>query len=254
MQKTYLVALVDKKHGHLYRYADEQGILEELEEVVDNVPRPTKSASWKGLADDKVARHITVHIHEHWKRVLAVLDRYLREDTTLRVFLGGPAEDTTAFLKLVPPHHRQRVLGVIHPDHHAGLAVLKAQIIEAIVGVQRTLIATLLEELENERHPTGRALIGQEPVCEGLNLRQVAWLLIDRQRTYPGYACSSGHSLSVNQPVCSVCQQTMAPVLDLSAQIEAFAHQSHAELRTLPDGMRLPPEAQGLAGLKHYGD
>ncbi len=254
MTQAYLIVLIDKKHGHLYYYTAASQQLEPFEEINDDVPRPAKGASWKGLADDKVARHIGVHIHEHWKHILERIEPLLRTKPQVSVLLGGPEEDVQAFSAILPQPLQNRIIGTIHPSHYAGLNQLKEQIQTAIHATTRRTIETFLAEVSQQTHPSGRAVIGREAVCEALNLHQVEKLLIDPTQAYPGFVCSTGEAVSTLQSTCFHCLQPMAAIDDLRPALEQLAGQAQTRILYLPLETVLPEAAAGLVGMKRYVD
>lgn len=254
MTDTFLILLIDRKHGHFYRFGRGSGGLEQLEERTDDVPRPTKGASWAGLADDKVARHIEGHVAGHYRDQAARLERYLKQSEfrAAGVIVGGPEVEVAAFQEALATPTRERVVAVIHPEHHAGLKALEGKILEALRRADERQIVELLAQIENSRQPDGRGVVGVEPVLEALNLKQVQTLLISRGTQFAGWRCPADGSLSTSLSQCPICLGPMEETADLRAAITKLAAAQRAEILEVDGTFVLPDEYQGLAALKRF--
>lgn len=255
MEKIILILLIDRKHGHFYRYALDRGRLEILEEIADEVPRPTKSASWAGLADDKVARHIEAHVKAHFRRVIERLEHYLRvpDFEVVELMLGGPEAEVDQFQTMLPKSIRDRISSVIHPDHYAGIKELENQIATAAAAAARARVHEVLAQIQESLSPNGRGVIGREPVLEALNLKQVQILILDPKATFAGMVCPKDGCLSQSLTKCPLCLSPMEQRSNLIAEIKKLAALQDAIVLEAPDSSELAAY-EGLAALRRYSD
>lgn len=252
MKHTFLFVLVDRQHGHFSVFDSQTKQLTRLEEITDTVPKPVKGASWKGLADDKVARHIDAHIHVHFQRVAAKLEELAKAHLHPSLILGGPEEVVAEFQKVLPKDLAEAVVAVLHPDHHADVKSLEKLVKEAVAGVERTALETAITAIEENRSFGGRGIVGREAVCEALNLKQVQLLFLHDASAYPGAYCPADGSVSALQTKCPLCLAEMASVPDLSEHLRTKAAEQNAHVMTIADLTLLPADAEGIAALRRY--
>lgn len=256
MAESFLIALVDRNHGHFYRYDTTGRGLEKLEEVSDIVPKSVKAASWKGLADDKVARHVAAHVRDHFKHIAERIEHYLMHTDTSdhpkAIILGGPEEDLAEFLPLLSHSLQEKVVATIHPDHYSGVKELEKTVTTAVERVAAQQVADVLELINDHRQPGGRGVVGREPVYEALNLKQVQTLLLDPNERYSGFFCPADGSLAESLDRCPSCLGPMSELEDLSEAIRSSARAQSAEIMAVDDADALKPY-QALVALKRFG-
>lgn len=248
----YLVLLVDRKHGHFYWYEDAK--LTALEEVTEDMPKSVKSASWAGLADDKVNRHIEEHVAEHYRHLISVLERYLddKDKADAEVIIGGPDAEVSTFQTLLPRGVADRLVAIVHPEHYVGLKELEAQIAQAVKAVGSNHTIELMAQIENERQPNGKGVVGQEPVYEALNMKEVQTLLIKRGHGFTGMVCPVDGSLASSQTQCPACLGPMDELPDLLSAIQAKAAEQQATVYDVDADIVFPDEYEGIAALKRF--
>ncbi len=246
--ESYLVAIIDRQHGHFYWFDPVIDRLTKIEDIVDSVPKAVKSASWKGLADDRVARHIETHVRDHYKNLIRQMLPKL-SSPTVGVILGGPEEDLADFEPLLEATFAGRVARRFHPAHGSGLKELEADVRQVAAQAKHQAIAQLLSDIDNQRGPGGRGLVDVEAIFESLNLKQLQLLLIDPNRRFPGYFCPIDRTLSTMATQCPVCFATLTKEDDLKNHIETLARAQDAEIVTVDSQIRSP---SGLAGLRRF--
>lgn len=249
----YIILLVDRKHGHFYRYAGSK--LSPLREVThEDIPKSVKSASWAGLADDRVARHVEEHVNDHYRSLIRLLETYLddKEASDAEIIIGGPEAELATFVELLPHVVKERVVAQVHPDHYVGIKELEEQIEQAISEVTAAKAVELLEIIENERQPEGKGAVGREAVYEALNLKEVQTLLVDEHAEWSGTVCPQDGSVSASNEKCPICLGVMEPAADFRLSLDSLAGQQGAEIIALPHSVTLPDEYEHVAALKRF--
>jgi peptide chain release factor subunit 1 len=252
MNNTFLFVLVDRQHGHFYEFDGASRKLTHLAELTEEVPKPVKSASWKGLADDKVARHIEDHIREHLKHVAEKLTQFLKTQADTLVIIGGPEEVVAQFQTVLTPAVSDKIVASLHPDHYASLNELESLLVEAVARYRQAALHEIVSEIENDRQLSGRGIVGREAVCEALNLKQVQMLLIHPGSAYPGAYCPVDGTIAVLSTICSTCLKLMKDSPDLSQYLRNLALEQGAEIVEVADASLFPKDAEALAALKRF--
>lgn len=249
---SYLVAIIDRQHGHFYQFDPETDRLTKLDDITDPVPKAVKSASWKGLANDRVARHIETHVRDHYKHLIHQLGLRLISPK-IGLILGGPDEDLADFEPLLDTELAGRVVGTFHPAHSGGNKELTAGTRAVVMKVKENAIQALLEEIDNQRGPGGRGLVDVEAIYESLNVKQLQLLLIDPTRPYPGFVCALHGTLSTMSMKCPVCLVPLTKKENLQSQIETLARAQGAQLVTFEGSQKGSQKSfSGLAGLRRF--
>lgn len=252
MKESFLFVLVDRQHGHFYQFDGASHQLTHLAELTEVVPKQVKSASWKGLANDKIARHIEDHIREHLKHVAAKLEQLLKNQSESLVIIGGPEEVVAQFQTVVSGAVSDKLVATLHPDHHATLKELEGLLIQAVGRYRQANLAQIVAQIENDRQLSGRGIVGREAVCEALNLKEVQMLLIHPASAYPGVFCPADGSVAVLSTQCPNCLIQMEASPDLSQHLRTLATQQGAEVVEITDPALFPADAQNLAALKRF--
>ena len=252
MTNNFLFVLVDRQHGHFYQFDGATRQLTHLAELSEEVPKPVKSASWKGLADDKIARHIEEHVREHFKNVATKLEELVKKQPTAHVIIGGPEEVVAQFQGVLSQVVADKMVATLHPDHHANLKDLESLLMEAVNRYREAALQKVVAEIEDDRQLAGRGIVGREAVCEALNLKQVQMLLIHPSTAYPGAFCPTDGTVAVLSSQCPVCLETMTETVDLSEHLRSRAHSQGAEVIEVGDLSLFPADAEGLAALRRY--
>lgn len=248
--ERFLVVLIDRKRGRIYRYEQPENKLIVLEELYDDVPPQVKSASWKGLADDKVARHIESHVLEHLKKINSFLEKIDCREQPDHILIGGSDDVTAEFRKMLSDAIGAKVSEVFRPPNRAGLNELTDLVCAAIEKTQITDSSELIAQIESNREPNGRAVIGLEPVIEALTLKQVQMLVLDESSKYPGSFCQTDGIVSSYLSTCPVCSGSMDTVSDLKSNLIQSADAQAAQVVTL-DSSSLKPYG-GIVALKRF--
>lgn len=252
MTNDFLVVLVDRSHGHFYHYDHAQCHVDELTTITDDVPKAVKGASWKGLADDKVVRHVDEHVHAHFKRVIDELHRQHYEHP-YPIILGGPDEVVAEFKHFLSKQDADQVIATFHPDHNGDRKELAGRIHEEVIQHEKQHITTLLETIDNHRGPHDRGVVGHQMVTEALNLKQIQLMLLDPHHSFVGLVCPADGSITISSQTCPTCLGPMTKTSDLVTALKTLATAQSAEIIEVND-RDLLAKYEGLAGLRRYRD
>lgn len=250
MHNRCLVVLIDRQHGRIFHFDPEQKELELIEEVFDVVPKAVKGASWKGLADDKVSRHVDEHIHDHYKRVIERLVPYLDNATTV-MFVAGQDENTAEFFATLPHQYQEVVAGKLQGDPRETVKKLSARVETAYQDWYHKTIESLLDEIENSRQPEGKGVVGLEPVFEALSLKQVQTLVVNPNHAYGAYLCTDDGFVSGSMATCPACRKQLSFTASAYPQLAELARSQAAEIVAVPDAQLLAAY-EGLAAIRRY--
>jgi len=250
MHARCFVIFVDRQHGRLFAYDTSEGQVELLAEVYDTVPKSVKAASWKGLADDKVSRHVEEHVFVHYKRVVEAFRSQL-DATNEPIFLAGQDENIAQFTEQLPTADQGRVAGHFQADGREPIKDFSARVGEALLGWQQAEMHRLLAEVENNRGPDGKGVVGREAVMEALSLRQVQSLFINPRQDFAGYVCNTDGFVSSLMSTCPTCQTELAQQSSITLDLIALAKRQAASVIAVSEP-ELLKDYDSLAALRRY--
>lgn len=89
MSKTYMILLADRKHAKFFLLKDGVVIGEQNEKHNEYVPQKVKHGDDTWDAQDKIFRHIQVHLHRYLQEVAKEASKFARHDHIAGVLIGG---------------------------------------------------------------------------------------------------------------------------------------------------------------------
>lgn len=251
MFDSLLVLNVGQRDAHFYRYDVKTGRIELLQELTDEVPPHVHSASWKGLADDRVNRHIDEHVLGHYEQVQAQLKKTMKSHGE-KIVVGAPVETEHLFIESLEPELKDKLAFSYSPDPHAGVKELEKLLAPLAAKALTQEISGILAIIDNERHPAGRATIGREAVAEMLNLKQAQLVIYDPAQPYVGAICPNDGAVAFRQTTCPLCAMPMHESSDVLGALGKLASACDAHMIEVTDGTLLEPEAHGIVGLRRF--
>jgi peptide subunit release factor 1 (eRF1) len=219
----YVVAVVDRRHGWVYRVSG-SGI-----ETVDHVESPTvgskRFGGWNGFQtyrNDQRARRLA---RQHYVATAAALGRAIGTDCG-PVVVGGYEAPASEFLTVLAPALRRRVAGTFVVDAHAMTAARVRQLADQVVaewsdGQERRLVTAL-----SEQAPGAMTAVGLDACVAAANQHAIQLLMVPDDDVRPGFTCDDCGVLAVSGGACPVCGELTMPVDDV---IEALAVKVTAE-------------------------
>lgn len=240
------VALVDYEKARLF--VIEMGAIEEIAEVVDDVPGRHDQGGW---AQMRMQRHVDDHRFRHLKRVADRLMKLWRRRRFEHLILAGPAEAHRELEGGLHDYLRRRVR-----DH----AVLP------MTATATEVLGTALELEERAEADTERAVLerldaaigghdggvtGVERTLEALSNGRVGELVVSRRASSPGRRCPACGRLTARRRTCASCGTRTAAVTDVVEAAVAQAYRSGARVETIGDDDAMRP-FEGVGALLRF--
>jgi len=212
---SYVVAVVDRRHGWLYRVSGE-GI-----EAAGHVESPTVASrrfgGWHGLGayrNDQRARRLA---RQHYGATAAALAQAM--DGCGPIVVGGHEAETSEFLTAISPALRRRVAGTFVVDPRAMTAARVRQLADDVVaewadGQERRLATALAEQA-----PGGMTAIGLDACVAAANQHAIQLLMVPDDDVRPGFTCENCGMLAVAGGACPACGELTVPVDDVIEEL-----------------------------------
>jgi hypothetical protein len=212
----YAVAVVDRRHGWLYRVTGARI------EAAGHVESPTvgskRFGGWNGIQayrNDQRARRLA---RQHYVATAAALTRAV-DATCGPVVVGGYEAVTSEFLTLLGPAMRRRVAGTFVVDPHAMTAARVRLLADEVVaawadGQERRLATTLAEQATGSM-----TAIGLDACVAAANQHAIQLLMVPDDDVRPGFACEGCGVLAVAGGACPACGELTAPVDDVIEEL-----------------------------------
>ena len=216
-----LVAAVGRERGDIYRLRAGR-----LEELVDQFDEQHGRHDQGGWSQSRYQRHIEKLVHDHFRDVADLIDRYVRE-------LGGPrlvivaADETRGELEDHLSHEvRKAVIGWTHAKAQATPSELYAAV-QPFLEQWRTQQETeAVERWREEAGRDGRAASGWAPTLEAASDGRVEQLLFQDGANRKAWECPACGRLASEAGTCPLDGTQMeesAEGLDLAVH-QTLAH------------------------------
>lgn len=235
--ERYAVLLVDKKIARLFIVY--MGEIEEYTEVLDQViPRP-RAGGWSA---EKHQRHHDLHVLQHVKNAVDVLERFYPAEESDWLVIGGTEEPVAELRSQLPKTLQGRIAGELSISLSASTDEVLARLLEMEQEVERQVEAERVEQLITTALKGGPAVLGLEDTLMAIVESRVMMLIVEANFREPGLECQDCHYLTtVENPSCPLCGAAMIPqvdivecaverVLDQQAQIEVLCGEARAHL------------------------
>jgi peptide chain release factor subunit 1 len=213
---TYAVAVVDRRHGWLYRVTG-AGI-----EAADHVESPTvgskRFGGWNGFQTYRNDQRTRRLARQHYVATAAALTRAVGADCG-PVVVGGHEAETSEFLTLLAPALRGRVAGTFVVDSHTMTAARVRQLADEVVaqwadGQERRLATTLAEQATGSM-----TAVGLDACVAAANQHAVQLLMVPDDDVRPGFTCEDCGVLAVAGGACPACGELTVPVDDVLEEL-----------------------------------
>jgi hypothetical protein len=109
-KEKYLILLVDREHARFYLISNGH-FIEEKELEKDHVPQKVKHGDDTWDAQDKIFRHIEVHLHKHLQRVVEEAANFIKGKNVTGVLIGGHKPLFTKVTHHLPTQLSKKVIG-----------------------------------------------------------------------------------------------------------------------------------------------
>ncbi len=213
---SYAVAVVDRRHGWLYRVSG-AGI-----EAAGHVESPTvgsrRFGGWHGLAtyrNDQRARRLA---RQHYAATAAALAQVAGGGCG-QVVVGGHEAETSEFLAALGPGQRAKVAGTFVVDPHTMTAARVRQLADEVMaewadGQERRLATALAEQAAGSM-----TAIGLDACVAAANQHAIQLLMVPDDDVRPGFICEDCGVLAVAGGACPACGELTVPVDDVIEEL-----------------------------------
>jgi peptide subunit release factor 1 (eRF1) len=218
------ILLSDKDDARLFLFQLEQ--IEEVVDVFDEIPGKIRFPEFGG--ELKYLHKHQLYYHKHFSKVSELALRLLQRENIDHLIIGGLGETLPQFESYLHRYLRNRILARWDIDVHTPIKEIqeRAQHEEEQFGERRN--QEIWQSIQDHR---SRAALGHEEVFVALWWRQVETMLIERNRTQPGYCCSNCGRLQVTAGPCKECQGTLAEIPDVFEEAVHVAIEQSAHVR-----------------------
>ena len=212
---SYAVAVVDRRHGWVYRVSGE-GI-----EAVDHVESQTvgskRFGGWHGFQASRSDRRARGLARQHYAATAAAVADAAGDCGP--VVVGGHETETSEFLTALPPALRARVAGTFVIDRHTMTAARVRQLADDVVaewadGQERRLATSLAEQ-----GPGAMTAIGLDACVAAANQHAIQLLMVPDDDVRPGFTCDDCGVLAVTGGACPKCGELTVPVDDVIEEL-----------------------------------
>jgi peptide chain release factor subunit 1 len=212
------------------------------------VSRPGPGLS--ALGEHNFNQRIRVEKQRHYAQIARRLFELARTNAMRGIVLAGTGSEAGAVARHLHPYLARLVLGTVRLNPKT---VSAPEVFDAVLSVQRRSerewegnhIKALREGLG-----TGWAINGLEPVLRALARGQVRTLLVDAERSQPGFRCRTSARLTVAAEGCRH-EGEAEPVPDLIEEAIEEALRQHAHVDVVEDG-GARARVDGLAALLRF--
>ncbi len=210
----YCVVLIDRKRARVFdmylgEIEEELGILESgtpgwNSEGEGRAARGTAvgTGPWAGWRESKIQRHITDHVHRHFKEVAELLLHHFERQRFDRLIVGGPegAEGKVVprFLDHLHSYLRERLAGVFAGEMDLPVNEVKQRALRVASQHERKEEEALIQRLLSEANRKGGlGILGLNDVVLALMMSQVHTLVLEHDYRERGWICPRDHHLSM---------------------------------------------------------
>lgn len=212
---SYAVAVVDRRHGWLYRVSG--AAIEEVAHVESPTVASRRFGGWNGLAayrNDQRARRLA---RQHYAATAAALARAANGCGPLVV--GGHETETSEFLAALSQPQRARLAGTFVAGPRtmtpARVRQLADQVVAQWADGQERRLATMLAE----RAPGGMTAVGLDACVAAANQHAIQLLMVPDDDVRPGFSCGHCGVLSVAGGACPACGELTELVDDVLEEL-----------------------------------
>jgi hypothetical protein len=211
----YAVAVVNRRHGWLYR------VFGADIEPAGHVESPTvgskRFGGWNGFQayrNDQRARRLA---RQHYVATAAALAQAL--DGCGPIVVGGHEAETSEFRTMLSPALRRRVAGTFVINPHAMTAARVRQLADEVLaewadGQERRLATALAEQA-----PGGMTAIGLDACVAAANQHAIQLLMVPDDDVRPGFLCEDCGALAVAGGACPACGELTIGVDDVLEEL-----------------------------------
>jgi peptide subunit release factor 1 (eRF1) len=211
----FCAAVVDRRRGRLFEIF--MGEIQEIADVVDDVPAMVRTMGHQLKAETAVTRHIGEHYRAHYKNVAERLLHVFDQRRFDWILVGGPPADVPEFEKTLHSYLQQRIAGRLSVQ--VGLESTPAEVLRQAREIEKKLVRErerkLVETLLTQAHSGKLGVVGLADTLRALRNGQVHTLVFQDGLRAAGVHCPACRFVGLGESDCPVCQKPAEPTEDV---------------------------------------
>lgn len=218
---SYGVVFLQRDRAKIFNYFWGE-VVDETPEIKSDVPQRMNAAraSWKGLSESRILKHIDVHIDWHLKKVADETDTYMRKNKIPYLVIGSHRELCQRFKEHLPNTIQQKIVGSYLIRTDQSLSRIKQKSLETIDKFEFEKERNMIERIfEGNSKREKAAALGIELVLEKLSEYKIYTLVIGKNYAPKGYLCSNNHRVYSKNAKKQVCTMPLLEVSDIADEL-----------------------------------
>jgi peptide chain release factor subunit 1 len=219
--RRFCVAVVDGRFASIFRFRMDE--LETWEEMASGAIgeedfRKPNYGGFSGYDERRVRAHADELLARHYRAIAARLDALLAEPPGYDLLIvGGPEVHAAGVVDALGPELARRLAGTFVIDPHTKTPATVLEHTKRVAAAfeaeeQERLVDRLMEAAASSRD----AVLGVDETAEAANRRAVDTLVIQAERTAPGWVCRSCGWLALQpRSQCVACGGPVERVPDI---------------------------------------
>ncbi len=248
--QRYGTLVLDRVQGQLYEIY--MGQIDQLAEVVDEVPRRVRDAGLGGRDERHMERRHDQAVQKHYQHVAEITRDMLESHHLDALVLSGNREVLREFKNFLHPELRRRWAGDLYLDPGQATPPEILQQTRALEQqTEQRQQQQLVEDLLARIDAGNLAVQGISATVAAVASGEAQTLLVDQDFEMPGYACFQCHYPLLENEPCPQCQQPTAPCADIVDEVIELAMQRSCDVAQL-EGSTPLREAGRIGALLRY--
>ncbi len=217
--ERFCAVIVDRRRGRIFDIF--MGEIQEVADIVDEVPSRVRRLGHQMKAETGVMRHIGEHYRAHYKNVADETFLAFKRRRFDWLLVGGPAPDIPEFEKVLHSYLQPRIAGrlsvSVSDDSTAQEVLRQAREVEQRLASEQE--SKLVQKLLTQVHSGKLGTVGLADMLRALRNGQVHTLVVKDGLRAEGLYCKSCRYIGLGERTCPNCQsplQASPDVIDLA--------------------------------------
>jgi peptide subunit release factor 1 (eRF1) len=229
--------LIDRREAKWYEVL--MGEIALLESLSSNVPSKVREGGWEGYESKRIERHITAHLHDHFKRAAKTAFDLFQKNRFEWLFLGCKEEYCSEFEPFLHPYLRDRLKARIKGKPGDAPDKVLKECLELERKLKTEEEKAVAHKLVSALEKGELAVSGIKDTLRSLNQGGVQTLIVTRNFSKPGRMCVRCQLLFLDELRCPSCQKKTDSVQDVIDEAVEKAMDRNCQVRhiTAPSGI-----------------
>lgn len=204
---------IDRKAAKWYDIF--MGEISLLESHREDVPSNVREGGWEGYESKRIERHISTHLHDHFKKIARMTFNLFKKNHFDWIFLGCREKYCSNFEALLHPYLKNKIRARIKATPADSQSTLLKESLALEKKLKKQEEDEIVPKLISELEKGGLATSGLKQTLRSLNQSEVQTLIVTRNFSQPGRICPKCHFLFVDEFKCPSCQRRTDKILDI---------------------------------------